>query len=167
MFIKLFRSGYSLQLVIVLVISLLLWVESFINPLPAMHEFTPAPLYNITYYLIRNIPVVQVILAFLLLFVQAFLLNNILIENGIVRKNSFLAALIYFLIMSHANELFTLYPALIANFLLIIVLYYLLKIFNQPEAYADIFNAGFLTGLAVVWQPGKVLPLKAAKSFNK
>ncbi len=148
MFIKLFKSGYSLQLIILFVILLLLWIEDFINPVHAAHEFSPAPFYNYFYYFQKNLPILQVLIAFILVIAQAFLLNKILIENAIIRKNSFLPAFVYIIIMSQSKELHTIYPALIANLLLIVVFYYLLKIYNETEAYLEILNAGFLVGLA-------------------
>jgi len=148
MFIKLFKSTYSFQLIILFVVAILIWVHSFIQPIPATHEYTPAPLYNYLYYLLRNLPLLQVIVAFVLIITQAFLINKILIDNAIIRKNTLLPAFVYIVIMSQSHELQTLYPALFSNFLIIIVFYYLLKIYNEVEAYVEILNAGVLVGLA-------------------
>lgn len=148
MFIKLFKSGYSLQLIILLLALIILWVESFIAPMSGTHEYTPAPFYNYLYFLLRNLTLLQVILAFLLIIVQAYLLNNILIENGFIRKNSLLPAFVYILIISQSKDLQTIYPALLANLFLIIAFHYLLKVYYEIEAYTKILNAAFLVGLA-------------------
>lgn len=148
MFIKLFKSGYSLQLIVLFVVAILLWVPSFIHPLSASHELSPAPFYNYVYYFLRKLPFLQIIIAFLLIILEAFLLNKILINNGVIRKNTFMTAFVYIILMSQNPELHTLYPALLSNFLLIIAFYYILKLYNETEAYAQVFNAGFLIGIA-------------------
>jgi len=161
MLIRLYKSNYSLQIIILFVVAIVLWVQSFFHPTSSTHEITPAPFYNYLHYFLHRLPLLEVVLAFVLIIAQGFIINRILIINSIVRKNTLLPAFIYVVVMSQSTDLQTLYPALLSNLFLILLLHYMLKIFNETEAYVEILNAGFLVGIATLFYLPSVFFLAA------
>lgn len=148
MFLRFFRSSFPVQYLAIGIIALLLWSRAFFQPPPMPSPDGPVPLYALTYYLLSVYPHVATLIGFILTFLTAFLLNNLLTTNDIVPKNSSLTALIYIALMSYFPFLLTLHQLTIATFILLMILDRLFRSYNKSESLELTYVAGFLIGLA-------------------
>ena len=149
MLIGFFRKSFFFQYLLLIFLAGVLWAGAFVNPvLPDFdtnHYLMPG--YHLVIMLIGDNALISVVLAFLLVLIQAFFLNYILIRNDLVPKNTLIPAMVYVILMSHSRSLHQLHPVIISNLFLIIVLFNLFKVYTKEDAYTEIFNAGLLTAV--------------------
>jgi hypothetical protein len=149
MLIGFFRRSFFFQYFLLIFLAGALWAGAFVNPvLPDFdtnHYLMPG--YHLVMIVIGDNALISVVLAFLLVLIQAFFLNYILIRNDLVPKNTLIPAMVYLILMSHSRTLLQLHPVIISNLFLIIILFNLFKVYTQEDAYTEIFNAGFLTAV--------------------
>lgn len=93
-------------------------------------------------------PLIQNILANILIFIQALLINQIFIKNRVSKEITLFAGLAYIIFISIVSENNMLSPILIANTFIIIALTNLLNTYKLPNATVYIFNTGFFIGVA-------------------
>jgi len=150
MLISFFKKSYLFQYVFFVWIAGLLWFGTFIIPselIPGTDPFLQ-PAYALILKAIGSNGLVGKIIALILVLTGAFLFNQILIKHELVPKNTLIPALVYMTLMSHSDHLLKLEPALIAGMLLLYVLHFLFQVYTEEDAYSQIFNSGFLTGVA-------------------
>ncbi len=149
MLIKFFKSNYLLQIHIFFLVGILLWLGAFIHPHSIVEiNNNVNPFYTVIYNFFKGKNILNVIIALLLLFIEAIILNFTVSNNKLTKKNTFACAFIYFLLMSFSPDLLTLHPVLIANFFLILALNMVFKIYGKRDAFAEVFNASFLISIA-------------------
>jgi hypothetical protein len=148
MLIKIFRSGYLIKIFMFLIISLLLWLPAFLSPPQPVTATTFGIAYDFLAGFINFSGTINVLVAFVLLLLQAIVFNAVLVENPLFSKSVFLPALIYVILMSHNPANLILHPALIANFFLIFSLKNLYNTYEKKEALREAFNASFWVALA-------------------
>lgn len=110
--LKLFEKNTGLQIVLILVVTALLWMQPLADPQPMSASDGFAPLYSLLFNL-HLAPLAAVIVAMLLVLVGGFLLNIILANANLVSQNSLLPTLFYTLFMSAGAN--TLTPTLIVG----------------------------------------------------
>jgi hypothetical protein len=150
MLIGFFRKSYFFQYVVLILLTGLLWLGSFIRPeLPeAEADQFLMPAYVLLTNLLGSNALLGVIFAFVLVLIEGFLFNYILIKSELVPKNTLIPAVVFIILISHSKSLLHLHPALIATLFLIIILHNLFQVYTEDEAYSKIFNSGFLTAVA-------------------
>jgi len=89
-------------------------------------------------------PWINLILSGLLVYVQAIIFNQILINYNIFPKPSFIPAAVYILISSLFTIFLTLQPVLMANFLMLWLLERLFSIYKTDKPIARAFDLGLL-----------------------
>ncbi|MBN1338915.1 MAG: hypothetical protein JXA03_06310 [Bacteroidales bacterium] len=147
MLVRNFRNSYTLNHILFWIAGLLLWLPAFLHPeVVSLQENSLLTGHILKWF--EKLPLVSTLFALLLLFFEAYYLNYVLIGNNIVPRNSIFTAFIYFLLMSSDKSLLTLHPVLAANLFLMPALNHILKIYMQENAFATVFNIGFLTALA-------------------
>lgn len=100
------------------------------------------------------------ILAFILLYVQAILLNQFVNNQRMMSHATWFPAMAYLLITSLLPEWNYFSSPLIVNTFLLYILSALFKTYNQPDARGRIFNIGLAMGLAsFVYFPSFVFAL--------
>ena len=88
------------------------------------------------------------LLACLLIFLQALMVNMIVGQNRLANKITLFPGLFYILVASSLPEFLHLSPALIANTFYIIAVRELLSIYNKSSSTGNLFNAGLWIGVA-------------------
>ncbi len=88
------------------------------------------------------------ILAILLLVIQGFLINAIVIENRLSNEVNLFPGVFYVLISCLLPDFLYLSPVLIGNTFILIALVELFSTYKTPSCADRIFNAGFWTGVA-------------------
>lgn len=100
------------------------------------------------------------VLAFLLLYVQSLLLNEIVNKNKLFPKPNHLTAMCYLLLTSLFSQWYVLSPAMIVATLLILVIARLCKLQHVQEANKTLYNIGLLLGVSIlIYFPNVVLLL--------
>lgn len=131
-----------------LIISLLLWLPAFLSPPQPVTSTTFGIAYDFLADFFSFSGTINVLVAFVLLLMQAIVFNSVLVENPLFSKSVFLPALIYVILMSHNPANLILHPALIANFFLIFSLKNLYNTYEKKEALREAFNASFWVAFA-------------------
>ena len=149
MLIRFFRSSYIIQYALLAIIAAALWAGAFIQPqnMPEGVEYV-TPLYNLLADLLHEFPRIMVSLAFVLILLEAFILNSILIYHDMVPKNSLLPSFIFILLMSSAPGLLNLYPVLVIMPLMIFFLHTVFKMYELSDNTNTVLSAGLLLSVS-------------------
>jgi hypothetical protein len=146
MLIQLFKKAYVTQYLALFILQFVLWTPAFIIPdiagIPEAQSSNPG--YEFIRFLFGEQMRLLSLLAFFLVYVSALLLNNNLVNHQMIPKNSLLAALVYIILMSYSAYTLTLYPVLISNFFIMLVLSLTFRLYAEKEAYSKVFNIGIL-----------------------
>lgn len=103
-------------------------------------------------------PVWQGVLAILLIFIEAWLLNHLLNRNRLEKNLSSIAGLLYILLMSAHGSFLSLTPVIVANLFVLFGFQAIFKIYKKPLSAIYIFNAGLMFGIAsLVFRPYQML----------
>jgi len=152
MLYQLYRKASSMQLVLIIVLMLMIWMRSLVsdNTVHCFHQLSilcPSLAGLNDFW--GGVP--ARLLAMFLLLAAGFALNAILSGNHLIGRQTFFPALILSLFASYAPAIQNLHPVLPAIVLLLWALHFLLKAYEKPEAIGEVFSAGLLTGLAVLF----------------
>lgn len=148
MFVKIFKKRYTLQLLILAIVPIIFWSQAFINPPEVISNKFDMPLYKVIYDFAKDYQLFSTIAAFVMVFLQGLLLNQLFTNNHLSQKNTFLPAFIYILLMSCSYNCMTLNSMLFANFLIIFALYFFLRCHDKKEGIDEIYNSCALLSLA-------------------
>jgi hypothetical protein len=100
------------------------------------------------------------IAAFLLIYVQATLLNRITIELKMLPKPNYLPGMAYMLLSSLFIEWNHFSAPLLVNTLLILMFYRMVNLYNTNKPLSNIFNLGVMMGLVtLLYQPAIIYVL--------
>jgi|TARA_R110000737_G_scaffold353393_1_gene404811 hypothetical protein len=101
-------------------------------------------------------PLLQSILAIILVYVQCIYINRLVIKHRLAPQITLVPGLIFALLVSLMPEFTTLSPHLIANSLILIVIGQVFKIYKAPKVADNIFNVGFWIGIACLFVPNYI-----------
>lgn len=93
-------------------------------------------------------PVLYAFLAFGFLYLQALLLTNFINAQRMMSRPNYFPGMAYLLITSLFPEWNYFSAPLLVNFILVLVLSRLFRIYNQPSALGSVFNIGLSLGIA-------------------
>lgn len=99
----------------------------------------------------------SIVLSSLLVFVQAFSLNSILIRSKALTQNTYLPAAIYILVLSASPEFMLLSPALFAVTFIMIGLNYMFFHLQYRGTEENILSTGVVFGLASLFDPSSAV----------
>lgn len=150
--IGIFKQKNPANVFLLLVFGVLLKLPAFLHP----HVPVIEPGHGILFQKIlrflepigRSSPVIYPVLAYLLIFLQAVLLNRFINSQRMTNKASFYPGMAYMLITSLLPEWNFFSAPLIINTILLFILSGLFKIYNQQNAKGAIFNIGLALGIA-------------------
>lgn len=91
--------------------------------------------------------------AFVLIFLNAIMINNIFNRNDFMERNNYLASLLYVVLMSFFHSFYFISGAAFAQTLLILVVAQLFKLSQNEDGRKAVFNAAILFGLAASFYP--------------
>jgi len=150
--IGIFKQKTPANILLLLLFGLLIKLPMFLHP----HITTIQPKDGILFQGIlkfleaagQSTPSIYPILAFILLFTQAIALTRVINDDRMMQRSNFLPGMAYMLITSFFPEWNYLSAPLLINSILIIVLGWLFKIYNQPKAKGTVFNIGVAIGIS-------------------
>ncbi|KAF0129378.1 MAG: hypothetical protein FD155_2606 [Bacteroidetes bacterium] len=148
MFIRFLRSSFVSQYVLIVFTALILWLPAFISPPEPATADLLSPGYSFLLPFFAHFPFLSVLLAFLLLLFQAFLLNSILANYQMIGRVSSIASFVFVVVMSLSPEQTRMYPLLLALPLLLLAVAVMFRMYESVDNELDIFNTAFLISLA-------------------
>ena len=149
--IKLFLKNILINNLLLIPYIILLRLKSFISP-PDYNEIIGlSPVLDFIYTSLH--PFVLSILAVLVIFLQANLVNYLVNTNKLNSKNSLLAGMILSMGMCLLPHFLALHPIMIANTFLILMLIQLSNIYKVYKPIKSMFMAGFFCGLTFLIIP--------------
>jgi len=152
MLIRTFKKGFHWLVFLLVPIGILLWADGFFAFRDlAMGRDSDAPLYALLVVGLAPYPLIQIILAFGLVFFQAVLINGAAQANNLVGKQTWLPGLIFLVLMSSDPALLSFHPIIPANLFLILALIRLMAILDHKDPTFEVFNLGLLISLAALF----------------
>ena len=132
--------------------SLLLGIDSFVHPVEISLKDTSA-IFSLTFGWLEGSPTLNAVVACILIFLQAVMINRIVIKHRLSRVISLIPGLVYIILMNAIPEVRGVHPLLIGNLLAV---FFILSAFQILRLYATeklIFNMGFWAVLALFYYP--------------
>lgn len=148
MLIKIFGSNSIFSLVILILLTAVLWSKMFFAENVFMGYMPVSPFYNFFVSNFSGMIIISSFITFSLVFFQALLMNNILVENDLLPKKTYLAAFLYVLFTASFSDIVLFHPFIFSGILLTFSLMYLLKLYGQSEGYSMVFNIATLVSLS-------------------
>ncbi len=152
MIVRITKSNYTFQFILLTASILALWIKNLWNPAPPILFSGKDFLYPILFESLCSHPLLSMLTAFFLLLFQTFFLNHILSSHSI-SKNPIFAVSLFFLLCSYSNNMQTLSPMLIANTFLLGSIQAALKIYDEKSPYQHTFDASALLAIASFFHP--------------
>jgi hypothetical protein len=149
MLIATFRSSYITQYLLLVILAGLLWLSSFINPPELIAESCRvSPLSGFIKTMGQTWQWLPVIGGLIILLLQAFLVNLIMIQHDLVSKNSLIPALVFILVMSSNPAFLTLSGELISTAFILLLLGTAYPLYEQSENLTAYLSLGLYTAMA-------------------
>ncbi len=158
MLVRLFKNISPSAYILLPALALFMWINGFFTAI-SVSEFSKAPLYDLMALPLNFAPIIGVLLGFVLLIIEAFLLNLIVVENEILKTQSYLSALCYIILMSYDNSILHLHPILIANLFVLLGLRKLISSYRMERAFSNTFDAGVYFAIATLFSYQSLLLL--------
>lgn len=147
--IKFFRQSYAIQYVILALMAIALWLPSFIAGKVPVDQSSPAtPLFNAVEHILRFSPYAKLVFAFLLMLVEALLINAILVENQIVGKVSTMGCFVFIILMNLTRTQVNFYPFALAMLFILLVMRELYKVYQMQKPELNLLKCGIFVALA-------------------
>ena len=147
-----FRQKSPGNIIVLLIFGLLLKMPLFIYPKQIVATQNDEDLYH---WLIRFLTSLHAsngmacsILAFLLLYIQALMINYLVNEFRMMAKQNYLPAMVYLLLTSLLPEWNYLSSPLISTTFIVWILIKLFSLYNLTTARARVYNIGLLLGIS-------------------
>ncbi len=150
MFIRIFQKSHWYTPLLLLLVAAILWMDAFLYPERALETIsgTGFGIYELLLPAMIVYPTASIILAFLMLNVQVFLLNYAATTKGFTDRYAALPGLVYLLLMSSTEGMIAPHPVLFANLFLIPVVIKLFNAYEGEHIIKEVFNISFLTALS-------------------
>jgi hypothetical protein len=156
--VRIFKNKNPGNALLLLLYALVLKFPLFLNPVKPV----PQPGTNYLYHLIlkflepvsKGFPLIFSVMAFLLVFTQATLLNRIGNSLKLFPKPNYLVGMSFLLITSFLKE-WTIFSApLLVNSLMVWLWYRMIELYNNPNPKTSIYNVAVLVGiLPLIFSP--------------
>jgi hypothetical protein len=144
--LNIFNNNKPFILFFLPLLALAVCFPQFMNPTNNLVD-RPMPLYALVNAFASG-PFLQHFFFYLVLIINALLLNSIVIKHQLLLKNTNLVASLFLLIAATATNALTLSPLLFANVFLILALDKTLTLYNQQKVFSLCFQVGFLVAIA-------------------
>ena len=149
-----FKQKNSINTLLLFFYALLLKFPMFLHPvLPALHEednYFYRFILNLLDAIFRQTAIFYSIITFLLLFIQATLLNSICNYHRVLPKQNYLPGMSYILVTSLLQDWNHFSAPLLINSLMIWCWYRMIALYNSHFPITSVFNIGFFVGIATL-----------------
>lgn len=147
MIIHLFRRNYFIQYLFLLVFAVLLWSDVLLYPELILKNLQSTGIDRLDNF-VADFPRIMIIISLVVLILQAFILNQVLIRNYLTDRNQLLTSALYILLWSSSPVLLQPNVVLLVSLTLVILLNVIFRMYGKPDPYGQVFDAAFLVGIA-------------------
>ena len=133
-----------------LVYVVIIRLHTIINPIPYELGEEDGFLVEVFFNSFSS-PLTQAILAIVLIYIQALLINRIGIKHKLNKDFGLLPGVFYALFLSLYPQESALSPSLLANTFIIIALQYIITTYNKREVSANVFSSGMYASIASIF----------------
>lgn len=159
---KILKSNQPIVIILIILSAILLWLPSFINPIgmeiPSDHF--NMPFYNFIAEHIEYNSFVSLMISFLLVLLQAFLLVQFNKKHIFINYRTYLPALFYVIISSSFVQLQRLNPVIIGSIFIFVSINFIISTYRTEYALNRLYLAGFFVALAsLFWGPFAIFVL--------
>ncbi|MES2781105.1 MAG: hypothetical protein V4651_14525 [Bacteroidota bacterium] len=151
--LNLFRQNTALSALLLVLLALALKLPVFFWPHPYTFIQT-APLANTVFTFLQTFPnylFLSYVLAAILLISQALFLNYIVVQHGILYRDTFLPGLFFIIANSLYPQQAELTPQLISNTFIILMFQRLCFLYESPNPLLIVLDAGMYLGMALLF----------------
>jgi hypothetical protein len=151
--LDIFRSNTIFSIAGLVLFTVLVRLAIFFVPAP-VEPILNTPFSALIFDWLKNhqlFPYQNAVIATILIFLQALLVNYISSEHDIIYKGSLLPGLFFILLNSIYPEQLQLTPQLLANTFIILLLNRLCYLYESPRPLLLVFDAGILLGLGLLF----------------
>lgn len=146
--IGVFKQKSPGNVAVLFIFSLLLKLPMFLYPKDTVATVNDGRLYH---WLIELLPqgstMLYSVITFILLYIQALMVNYMINEYRMITRQNFLPAMAFMLITTLLPEWNYLSAPLFSNTLVIWIFIYLFRLYNAPNAKGHIYNIGLIAGI--------------------
>ncbi|MCF8370977.1 MAG: DUF6427 family protein [Bacteroidales bacterium] len=150
MLLNYIRSNRASYIVLLPIIGIGLWLQTFISGEITWQVFdkNPMPLYYLIHLLLNDYPFFYNLPAIALVFVMAFLILRINEKYMIIETRSYLVAFFLIVLQSALLPMNRLHPGLIAAVFLLFALDKLFDTYKEDSRFTNFFDAGLLISIS-------------------
>ena len=145
--LEFFRQNGFISSLALLPYAFLLRINNLINPQIVQPSENYSGLTNAVLSWISS-PVMQGIVASLLIFFQALLINRLVIKHRISKEATHIPGLLFILLSAFLHDFLFLTPELLSLTFIILAIHVSMTTYNEKEAAGAVFTVGFLIGLS-------------------
>lgn len=162
MLLKRLKSNDLFNLFIIPIAIAAFWTRDFLNP--SVYSFAPGEAENVffipIYRLTKDLPLLNVILSAVMTLLLALLVDLLISRYQFIRIRTRLPAVLFVILLGGFTGLHTLHPVYFGAVFVVLALFRLFGIFDQPKNYSGVFDVGILTGIGALfyWHIIMVLP---------
>lgn len=147
--IKFFRQSYAIQYVVIALMAIALWIPAFISGKVTMGLDEPVtPLFNLVDRLLGFSPIIQHVVAFVLLVLETLIFNAIMVKHQIVGKVSTMGAFVFVLLMSLTMTQTNFYPFAFSVIFILLTIGNLFDTYLLPNPEMNLLKSGVFVALA-------------------
>lgn len=145
MILRILKSNQAYHFVLIPLIVLILWFRSFISPefFPFFEGENKMPLYGPLNGLLSEWPLVNNVLAVLLVILLSFLVLRLNTVYDFIQIRTFLPSNIFVLIVSGLVSLHTLHPVYFGAVFLMLCINRIFDAYANEKVYSNAFDSGF------------------------
>ena len=144
MILRLFKSNAPVINFFYVLIGMLFWLNALLQPFN--YQFFEGEDKGLLYAFIGRItapyPMLQVILSLLIVLLISVFIQQIKISFALLKVRTKLPAIIFIVIVGGFTGMHTLHPVFFASVFLLMAIYSLFSVLNNPEPVTHLFNAG-------------------------
>ncbi len=149
MILRTLKSNRSINLVLLPLAGILLWAKSLLEPFS--YSYYPGESQNVLFAPIDEITKqhtwLQVLLSLVLVIFTGFLIQQVNDRFAFIRTRTKLPATMLVILIGGFVNMHTLHPVFFAGIFLVFAIHSLFAVFDNPNAFPQIFNAGFFIGV--------------------
>ncbi len=150
--INVFRKNDLANIILLLPYTIVLRIHSILHPVAYTAKDVDSILIK-WFFDTVSAPLTQSIIAIVLIFGQAILINSLGNGHRLYRTPNALAGMFYILLVSSIPDLQILSPALIGITFILIAVFYIFKTYKMTVAATSIFNAALASAIAAIIYP--------------
>ncbi len=163
MILRILKSNRGINLILFPLIGILLWGRSLIEPfsypfyLGENNNILFAPIFK----LLNQQVFLQVLISLILVVFAGFLIQQVNDRFGFIRARTKLPATIFVILIGGFITMHTLHPVFFAGIFLIFAIHSLFAVFDNPNIFPQVFNAGFFIGIGSLFYLNLIIILPA------